>query len=86
MERLTEKTVVFEGVSSWDPREKSYEIYDMYIMGDKVIASIIEDQNDGVKVLAPGVEGANWQHIRVAIFDIAPDGSFINMHELVLDE
>ena len=79
-------TVVFEGVTSNDPRATSYAIEDMYITGNKVIAKIWANKYESPKILPNGYESANWQHIKFVTFDIAPDGSFVNMHELVLDE
>ena len=78
--------VVFEGVTSNDPSVMSFAIDNMYIIGNKVIAKIWANQYTGPQVMPSGGINYNWQHTKFVTFDIAPDGSFVNMHELELDE
>lgn len=79
------KTVVFEGVTSADPTILQYAIKEMYIFGSKVIANVSANKYEPPRTLPNGKMAANWQHTQFVTFDIAPDGSFVNMHELALD-
>ena len=82
----TDKVLVFEGVTSKDPKNASYSISEMYISNDKIIAQIYKCEYSAPIILPTGFESQNWRTTQFVTFDIAPDGSFVNMHELELDE
>ena len=82
----TDKVLVFEGVTSKDPKNASYSISEMYISNDKIIAQIYKCEYSAPIILPTGFESQKWRTTQFVTFDIAPDGSFVNMHELVLDE
>ena len=86
----TGKTLVFEGVTSNDSKSISYEIEDIIVFDSHVIMNIREWQYDPTilrydKNNLP-VYGTWNNNPYYVVFDIAPDGSFVNMRELVLDE
>ena len=84
----SEKKVVFEGVTSKDPKVISYGISELYILedGKKAIALVETAQYSTPRIMPDGSEYANWQGSFYASFDIDDNGNFVNMHELVLDE
>ena len=83
----SDKKVVFEGVTSKDPKVTSYEINELYILegGKKAIALVSADQYSTPIIMPNGYESANWQRSVYASFDIDDNGNFVNMHELELD-
>ena len=80
------KTLVFEGVTNNDPKAPSFSLEEFYFSDSKVIAQIYAYTYSTPTAMPNGYESVNWMKTQFVTFDIAPDGSFVNMHELVLDE
>ena len=82
------RKVVFEGLTSKDPKVISYEFRELYIMegGTKAVARVGTAQYSTPIIMPNGYESANWQRSFYASFDIDDNGNFVNMQELVLDE
>ena len=81
----TDKILVFEGVTNKDPKVTSYSLEEFYFSDSKVIAQLYAYTYSTPVIMPDGSETGDWQKSKFVTFDIAPDGSFVNMHELKLD-
>ena len=83
----SDEQVIFEGLTSKDPKVISYSIGELYLMdgGTKAIAKVMQYQYSTPRIMPDGSEYANWQGSFYASFDIDDNGNFVNMHELALD-
>ena len=83
----SDKKVVYEGLTSKDPKVISCGLRNLYIISGekKAIAIIITNQYSAPKMSPNGYESVDWQRSFYVSFDIDDNGNFVNMHELELD-